>query len=65
MTIHTAFSKEVDVPSEASYAIAWRITRSKRPYTNAEFMKENILQVASILDPNNKTLQRFISQKAM
>ena len=40
MTIFTAFSKEVDVTTEAGYAIAWNIARCKRPYTDGEFMKE-------------------------
>ena len=50
MTILTAFSKEADATTEASYAMAWNIARYKRPYTNGEFVKENILQVATILD---------------
>ena len=34
MTILIAFSKEVDVTTEASYAIAWNIARSKCPYND-------------------------------
>ena len=47
MTILTAFSKEVDVTTQASHVIVRNITRSKCPYTDGELMKENILQVAS------------------
>ena len=52
MTILTAFSTEAVVKAETSYAIAWNTARSRRPYNNGEFTKENILQVASILDPS-------------
>ena len=38
MTILTEFSNEAGVAIEA---IAWNIARSKRPYTDGEFMKEN------------------------
>ena len=65
MTILTGLSKEADVATEASYAIAWNIARSKRPYTDDEFLKENILHAASILDLSNKKLQRFISKMTM
>ena len=34
MTTLTAFCKEADVTTEASYVIAWNIARSKRPYTD-------------------------------
>ena len=54
-----SFSKEADVTTEASYAMAWNIARSKRPYTDGESMKENI---TSILDPSNKKLPCIISQ---
>ena len=54
MTILTASSKETDVTTEASYAIAWNFARSNRPYTNDELMNENMLQVASPLHPSNK-----------
>ena len=56
MTILTAFTKEADVTTEASYAIAWNIARSKHPYSDGEFLKKNILQVVSTLDPSNKWL---------
>ena len=54
MTIFTAFNEETDTITETSYAIAWNIARIKRPYTDGEFMKENTLQVASILDASTK-----------
>ena len=43
MTTLTTFSKDADVAIEASYVIALNNSRSKRPYTDGEFMKENIL----------------------
>ena len=65
MTTLTAFCKEADVTTEASYVIAKKIARSKRPYSDGKFIKENILQVASKLDRSNKKLQRLISQIAL
>ena len=65
MTTLAAFYKEADVTTDASYVIAWNIVKSKRPYTDGEFIKESILQVAFILDPSNKKLQRLISQMAL
>ena len=40
MTILTAFGKKADDTTESSYAIAWSIARSKRPYTDGEFIKK-------------------------
>ena len=65
MTTLIAFCKEADVTTEASYVITWNIARSKCPCTDGEFIKENVLQVAYILDPSNKKLQRLISQMAL
>ena len=65
MTILTASSKEADVTTEASYAIALNIARSKCPYTDGEFMKENTSRVDSILDPSKKIFQHLISQMAL
>ena len=42
MKILTALSEEAYVTTETSYAMAWNIAQSKRPYTDGEFMKENI-----------------------
>ena len=64
MTILTAFSKE-DITTEASYAIAWNTAKYKHPYTDGEFIKENILQAASILDLSNKKLQCLICHTAL
>ena len=55
----TAFYKEADITTEASYVIVWNIVRSKHSHTNGEFIKENILQVASILDSSNKKLLSY------
>ena len=65
LTILTAFSKEADVTTEASYAIARNIIRSIRAYTYGETTQENILQAASILDLSNQTLQRLTSLMAL
>ena len=62
MTILTAFSKEADVTTEASYAIAGNIIRSIHPYTAGVLMKENILQVASTLYPTNKICNVLFSR---
>ena len=62
MTILTVFSKEVDVTTAISYAIAWNIARSKRPYIDGEFTRKKYLQIASTLDPGNKKLLRLSSQ---
>lgn len=56
------FSKESDVAAEASFAIAWNIARTKRAYSEGEFVKTNISDVLALLDPNNKNLQRLVNQ---
>ena len=65
MTNLTAFSKEADVATGASYAMACNIARSKCPYADGEFINKNILLVASILDRCNKKLHYLISQMAL
>ena len=65
ITTLTIFCKEAGVTIEASYVIAWNIARSKRPYTGGGFIKEHILQVASIFNPSKKKFQRLISQIAL
>ncbi|XP_040069581.1 zinc finger BED domain-containing protein 5-like [Ixodes scapularis] len=56
------FTKESDVAAEASFAIAWNIARTKRAYSEGEFVKTNISDVVALLDPNNKNLQRLVNQ---
>ena len=64
-TLLSAFSKEGVTSTEASYAIAWNIARAKRPYSDGDFIKKNIEEVISILDPNNSRLRRLITQIPM
>ena len=54
MTILTAFCREAALTTEASYAIAWNIARSRHSNNDGEFTKGNVLQVTSILDPSSK-----------
>ena len=53
MRILTALSKEAEVTTDTNYAIAWIIA-----HTDGESIKENISQVASILDQSNKALSK-------
>ena len=56
------FSKESYVATEASFVISWNIAHSKHPYSDCELVKKNIIEIVSVLDPNNKKLQRLITQ---
>ena len=56
------FSKESNATTEASFLMSWSIARSKHPYSDFEFVKKNITDVVAVLDPNNKKLQRLITQ---
>ncbi|XP_065667709.1 protein FAM200A-like [Hydra vulgaris] len=58
-------SKESNITTEASFIIAWNIERSKHPYADGEFVKQNLLDVISVLDPNNSKLQRLISNNSV
>ena len=58
----SSFSKESNITTEASFVIAWNIARVKHPYTDGEFIKQNISDVLSVLDPKNSKIQRLISQ---
>ena len=55
-------SKKADTTAEANFVISWNIARSKHPYSDGEFVKKNISEVIAMLDPNNRKLQRLISQ---
>ncbi|XP_065675707.1 general transcription factor II-I repeat domain-containing protein 2A-like [Hydra vulgaris] len=54
-------SKESSITTEASFIIAWNIAKSKHPYTDGEFVKQNLFDVISVLDPNNCKIQKLIS----
>ncbi|XP_065665556.1 protein FAM200A-like [Hydra vulgaris] len=54
-------SKESNITTEASFIIAWNIAKSKHPYTDGEFVKQNLFDVILVLDPNNSKIQRLIS----
>jgi hypothetical protein len=56
------FTKEADVTPEAGFVLAFNIARAKRHYTEGEFVKKNIAQVISVLDPENKKLHKIIEQ---
>ncbi|XP_065675845.1 SCAN domain-containing protein 3-like [Hydra vulgaris] len=50
--------KESNITTEVSFIIAWNIAKSKHPCTNGEFVKQNLFDVISVLDPNNNKIQR-------
>ncbi|XP_065672011.1 SCAN domain-containing protein 3-like [Hydra vulgaris] len=54
-------SKESNITTEASSFIAWNIAKSKHPYTDGEFVKQNLFDMISVLDSNNSKIQRLIS----
>lgn len=58
----SSFSKEPIITTEASFVIAWNIAKEKHPYTDGEFVKQNISDVPLVLDPKNSKIQRLISQ---
>lgn len=60
--VMSMFMKEADVTTEAGFIIAFNIARAKRPYTEGEFIKKNIFEVISALDPENKKLLKLIEQ---
>jgi hypothetical protein len=61
-TLLSSFRKEADIATEASFLIAWNIARSKHPYSDGEFVKKNISEVLSLLDPSNSKLNKLVSQ---
>ena len=56
------FNNEGDTTTEASFIISWNIARAKHSYSDGEFIKKTIAEVIAVLDPNNRKLQRLISQ---
>ena len=61
-TLIKTFNNEGDTTTEASFIISWNIARAKHSYSDGEFVKKNIAEVIAVLDPNNRKLQRLISQ---
>ena len=59
-TFMTAFSKEADEVTEASFLVTWNIARTKRPYLEDEFAKKIAADVIGVLDPKNKKFQKRI-----
>uniref|UniRef100_A0A1B6MPL2 Uncharacterized protein n=1 Tax=Graphocephala atropunctata TaxID=36148 RepID=A0A1B6MPL2_9HEMI len=60
--VMSMFTKEADLTTEAGLVLAFNIAKAKKPYTEGEFIKKNMSQVVSILDPENKKLQKLIDQ---
>lgn len=58
----SVFTKESDLTTEASFALAFNIAKAKKPYTEGEFVKKNMAQIISILDPENEKLQKLVDQ---
>ncbi|XP_065681502.1 general transcription factor II-I repeat domain-containing protein 2A-like [Hydra vulgaris] len=58
----SSYSQESINTTEASFVIVWNIARGKHPYTDGEFVKQNISDVLSVLDPSNSKIQRLVSQ---
>ncbi|KAJ3646454.1 hypothetical protein Zmor_024042 [Zophobas morio] len=56
------FNEEAGAQVEASFKIAWNISRAKRPYTEGDFIKQNMLDVITTLDPNNSKLLKSVSE---
>uniref|UniRef100_A0A2S2PVC4 General transcription factor II-I repeat domain-containing protein 2 n=1 Tax=Sipha flava TaxID=143950 RepID=A0A2S2PVC4_9HEMI len=54
--VMAVFSKETDITTEASFCMAFNIARAKRPYTDGIYLTKNILDVISILKPEDKKL---------
>ena len=61
-TLIKTFNKEGNTTTEASFIISWNIARAEHLYSDGEFVKKNIAEVIAVLDPNNRKLQRLISQ---
>ena len=56
------FNDEAGSQVEASFKIAWNISPAKRPYTEGDFIKQNMTYVITTLDPNNSKLLESISE---
>jgi hypothetical protein len=60
--VMSMLTTEADVTTEAGLILAFNITRAKHSYTEGQFVKKNIAQVISVLDPENKKLHKMIEQ---
>jgi hypothetical protein len=58
--VMAVFSKETDITTEASFCMAFDIARAKRPYTDGIYLTKNILDVISILKPEDKKLLNMV-----
>ncbi|KAL4126170.1 hypothetical protein QTP88_010396 [Uroleucon formosanum] len=58
--VMTMFTNEADDCVEASFVIAFNIAQAKRPYTDGEYIKKNILDVISVLNPENQILLKMV-----
>lgn len=56
----TKFTRESKSLSLASFMMSWNIARDKRPYTEGDFIKKNMLDIIKTLDPNNTKLLNSI-----
>lgn len=61
-TILTSFNNQANTAVEASFAISWNIARAKYPYTAGDFVKKNMEDVIRILEPNNTSLLKLVTQ---
>lgn len=52
--VMSMFTKEADLTTEAGFILAFNIAKAKKPYTEGEFIKKNMAQVISVLEPENK-----------
>ncbi|XP_065662674.1 uncharacterized protein LOC136085307 [Hydra vulgaris] len=55
----SASSKESNITTETSFIIAWNIASSKQPYTDGEFVTQNLLDMISVLDPKIAKFKAF------
>uniref|UniRef100_H3BBC0 DUF4371 domain-containing protein n=1 Tax=Latimeria chalumnae TaxID=7897 RepID=H3BBC0_LATCH len=55
------FAKESENVTLASYQVAWNIAHAKKPYSEGDFVKTCLTDVAAILCPDNNSLQKQIS----
>ena len=53
---------ESDAVTESSFVMYWNTARAKHPYSDSGFVKKNVAEVVTVLEPNNKRLQRLIEK---
>lgn len=54
------FTNEADDCVEESFVIAYKIAQANSPYTDGEYNKKNILDVISVLNPENQKLLKMV-----